>query len=88
MRPIARRLNHSAAVELTVAEEQGQYKPLTMARVTHPDGDIELIGRWTFTPEERKRIANGEDIYVRFPGYTYPHAITLRPDWAGDPDGQ
>lgn len=83
MRPIAPRLNHPAAEELTVAEEQHEFKTITMATVTHPGGERELFARWTFTPEERAAIAAGGDIYVRFPGYTYPHAVTLRPDWAG-----
>lgn len=83
MRPIAPRLNHPAAEELDVAEEQHEYQQLTMARVLYADASVQMIGRWTFTPTERARIAAGEDVYVSFPNHTFPHTISLRPDWAG-----
>lgn len=83
MRPIAPRLNHPAAEEVTVAEEQPEFATITMARVLYADGTVWMWGRWTFTKEERKRIANGEDVYVAFPQHTFPHAISLRPEFAG-----
>jgi hypothetical protein len=86
MRPIAPRLNHPAADELSVAEEQEEFKTITMARVAYGDGTHAMVGRWTLTPEERKRVADGEDIYVTFPTHTFPHTISLRPEWAGAPD--
>lgn len=80
MRPIAPRLN--VGEEITVAEEQPQFKPLTMARVPIEGGGHYMVARWTLTPDERQRIAAGEDIYVRFPEHTYPHTVSLRPEWA------
>jgi hypothetical protein len=41
-----------------------------------------VFARWTFTPEERVRIAAGEDIYLSFPNQMAPHSIELRPCWA------
>lgn len=83
MRPIAPRLG--VGEELTVAEEQPEFSPMTVARVPITDGTVEVVGRWTLTPEERHRIATGEDIYISFPGVVYPHFIGLRPDYA-DPE--
>lgn len=85
MRAIAPRLGDSVSEEITVAEEQEQYRPITMARVQHGDGSATMYGRYTFTPEERSRIAAGEDIYISFPEVTYPHNVSLRPEWA-EPD--
>lgn len=33
--------------------------------------------------EKRARVAAGEDIYIAFPTYTFPHTLSLRPEWAG-----
>lgn len=86
MHPIAPNLNHPAAEEVRVAEQQPEYDPITMARVSYADGTTWMVGRWTFTPEERKRIAKGEDVYVSFPQHTFPHLLTLRPEYAGKED--
>ena len=63
MRMIAPR---TGAPEVTIAEEQEDYAPLTVA--VYGDnaelGPRQLLSRWTFTPEERARIAAGEDLYV------------------------
>lgn len=81
MRPIAPRLG-DIAEEITVAEEQEEFKPLTMARVPVEGGGFYMFARWTLTPEERRRVAAGEDIYVRFPEHTFPHHLSLRPEFA------
>lgn len=82
MRPVAPRLGESVSVEVTVAEEQDEFMTITMARVLHADGTHSMVGRWTLTPEERQRVAAGEDIYVTFPMHTFPHGISLRPEYA------
>lgn len=56
MRMIAPR---TGAPEITVAEDQPEYLALTAAVY-----DNTLLTRWTFTPEERARIAAGEDLYL------------------------
>jgi hypothetical protein len=81
MRPVAPRLRDDIE-ELAVAEEQPEFKPLTMARVICDDRSTMMVARWTFTPEERRRICKGEDVYVSFPEHTFPHQLTLRPEWA------
>lgn len=81
MRAIAPRLGDMSR-ELTVAEDQHQFLPLTMARVRHDDGTHSMYARYTLTPQERARIAMGGDIYVAFPEVTYPHSVSLRPEWA------
>lgn len=81
MRPIAPRLG-DAFDEIAVAEDQPEFKPVTMARVFTGNGSWDMVGRWTLTPEERQRIAAGDDIYITFPRHTFPHSLGLRPDWA------
>lgn len=61
MRPVSPR---TGAPELMVAEEQEQYQPLAVAMYADDEGTIYRVTRWTFTPEERERIARGEDIYI------------------------
>lgn len=47
---------------VTYAKDQPEYRPLPVARLKGREG--RLISRWTFTPEERARIAAGEDLYL------------------------
>lgn len=61
MRPVAPR---TGAPEITVAEEQEEYMPVTVGVYQYEDGTRVLMTRWTLTPEERQRVADGEDIYV------------------------
>lgn len=74
MRPIAPRIE--GAEEITIAEEQHEYMPITAAYVTFPDGVTARVCRWTFTAEERARIAAGEDIY-----FGTPVGVLLTPHW-------
>lgn len=64
MRMIAPR---TGADEVTIAEDQLEYKPLVAAIYVNeqygPDA-LTLLTRWTFTPEERAAIAAGEDVYL------------------------
>lgn len=72
--------------EITIAEDQEQYMPITVAPVTFSDGAFGIVSRWTFTPEERARIAAGEDLYVTLMTFRQPmQPISLdvgRPEWA------
>jgi hypothetical protein len=61
MRMVAPR---TGADEITIAEDQLEYKPLVAARYQTEDGHQMLLTRWRFTDEERARIAGGEDLYL------------------------
>jgi hypothetical protein len=74
VRPIAPRID--GADEITIAEHQLEYMPITACLVQFSDGDVQRVCRWTFTPEERARIAAGEDIY-----FGTPASIKLTPHW-------
>ena len=75
----------TGAPEVTVAEEQEQYMPVTVAFHRFADeapGVRHLVTRWTFTPEERARIAAGEDVYVgqlNFGGPMTPLVVSAGP---------
>jgi hypothetical protein len=51
------------APQVTVAEDQEEFKPITAAICHHPQGDCHVLA---FRPDdqERKRLAGGEDIYI------------------------
>lgn len=61
MRAVAPR---TGAPEQTIAEEQEQYLPITVALYRYDDGTRVLLTRWTLTPAEREAIVRGEDVYV------------------------
>jgi len=89
MRPIAPRLGDDVSDEVTVAEDQHEYKTLVAAFVSHENGSRSAYTRWTLTTDERVRVANGEDVYVAFPECVAPHLIMLRPEWAAAlPEGE
>lgn len=55
----------TGAYEVTVAATQSEYEPLVCA--VYWDEDLEspvLLSRWKPSPEERQRIADGEDLYL------------------------
>jgi hypothetical protein len=54
----------TGAPEVTVAEEQEEYLPITVALYLDEKGARHILTRWTFTAEERAAIAAGEDVYV------------------------
>jgi hypothetical protein len=61
MRAIAPR---TGAPECTLAEEQEEYQPITVAMYGVNDSTSRIVlTRWTLTAEERTAIAAGEDIY-------------------------
>lgn len=62
MRAVAPR---TGAVEVTIAEDQLEYQPLVVACYHMPEaGGQGMLTRWQPSPEERARIAAGEDIYI------------------------
>lgn len=46
-----------------IAKDQPQYIPLPAELVAGPKGAV-VLTRWTFTSEERARIAAGMDLYL------------------------
>lgn len=84
----------TGAPEIQLAESQHEYMELTAAvyMAGEPFGDSKLfLTRWTFTPEERARIAKGEDIFVSqiiFPGHLFtPMNVYAGPEHFQLPDG-
>lgn len=61
MRAIAPR---TGAIETTIAEEQPEYMPITVALYQYADGSCGIVTRWQPSAEERAAILAGEDIYV------------------------
>lgn len=75
MRPIAPR---TGAQEVTIAEEQEEYLPITVA-IYGLDGaqrgSAKLL-RYTLTAEERAAVASGEDVYFM---QIYPNGGPMTP---------
>lgn len=72
----------TGAPEVTVAEEQEEYLPITVACYQDAEGVRHLLARWTFTTEERARLAAGEDVYVAqlsFGGPMTPMSVHVGP---------
>ena len=86
MRSISPRID--GCDEVTVAEEQLEYKALTAAQIRYTDGSRGLMTRWRLTPEEREAIANGADLYLGILTMGKPlQPISLevgRPGWMGE----
>lgn len=85
MRPVAPR---TGAEERTFAEDQEEYLPVTVA--IYPDflgeGTRGLLWRYTLTPEERQRVAAGEDIYIMHLNFNEPltpqqASVGPMPEW-------
>jgi hypothetical protein len=74
MRTISPRID--GADEFTIAEDQLEYMPVTACLIHYEDGSVVRVCRWTFTPEERRAIAAGEDIY-----FGTPANLPLTPHW-------
>lgn len=83
MRPVAPRVG---LPEITIAEEQVEYLPLTGVPVEYEDGTRGILTRWRFTPAERSAIAAGADLYLTqltFGRPMQPLAPTVGPpEWA------
>ncbi|MDB4884557.1 MAG: hypothetical protein JWL95_3323 [Gemmatimonadetes bacterium] len=60
----------TGATEITIAEEQPEYMPVTVAVYQFADGTPALLVRVKPSAEERARIAAGADVYVMQLGNT------------------
>jgi hypothetical protein len=56
--------------EVVFAKEQPQYIPLRA--IVSRDAQRNAMSRWTFTPEQRKAIYEGADIYLRLSTFGEP----------------
>jgi hypothetical protein len=54
----------TGADEVTIAENQLEYKPLVAAVYQTPEGVQTLLTRWRLDDAERARVAAGEDVYL------------------------
>jgi hypothetical protein len=72
MRTIAPR---TGAPEQVIAEEQEEYQPVTVGLYTFLDqpGSMGVLLRYTFTKEEREKLARGEDLYIM---QLYPQGLS------------
>lgn len=80
MRPIAPRID--GITEVSVAEDQLEYKALTVGIHRYEDGSTGIISRWTFTAEERQQIAAGADVLItqlNFGGPITPMSVAVHP---------
>jgi len=50
--------------EVTLAEEQPDYLPLTVAVWKDPAGQVGVLTRWRPSREDLVRLAAGEDLYI------------------------
>lgn len=55
--------NIEGAEEFVIAEDQLEYMPVVACLVQFGNDPITRVIRYTLTPEERKQIAEGEDLY-------------------------
>lgn len=61
MRPIAPR---TGLPEVTLAEDQPEFKPITVALWSDPTGACGCLTRWRPSPEELTALLSGEDVFV------------------------
>ena len=77
MRSVAPR---TGAPEVTIAEDQHQYKTLVGAQYDDPPA---MLTRWRLDDADRERVAAGEDIYLAvltFGGPFPPLSIQVGPE--------
>lgn len=83
MRAVAPRVG---CPEETLAEEQEQFLPLTVAFVEYEDGTRGTMTRWRLDDAERAQLAAGADLYLTLLTFGSPmQPIQLsvgRPGWA------
>jgi hypothetical protein len=84
IRAVAPRTGHPQAHEVTVAEEQPEYMPLTVEWFEHPDQVRTILTRWKPNDEQRARIAAGEDVYVTQLNFN-GRGMTPMNVWVGSP---
>lgn len=56
--------------EVVFARDQPQYIPLRCLRAETPEGDV--MSRWTLTPEQRKAVTDGADIFLTLQTFGNP----------------
>ncbi len=62
MKPISPVIPEYQQYEVVFAKEQPEYRPLPALRLDDPSNPI--VSRWTFTKEERSRVAAGSDLLL------------------------
>lgn len=76
----------TGAPEVTIAENQVEYKPVVAALYVHPQfGNAPvLLTRWRLNDEDRRRIAEGGDLYISLMTFGHPmQPITVQVGPAG-----
>lgn len=74
----------TGAHEVTMGANQPEYEPLIVA--IHYDAELRspvLVSRWKLSPEERERVAAGEDLYlgvVTFDAALQPVLLAVGPE--------
>lgn len=48
--------------ETVYAKDQPEYQPLPVVKIEGPEGQV--LSRWHLSPEDRQRIAEGQDVYL------------------------
>jgi hypothetical protein len=56
-------INALEAHEVVYAKDQPEYIPLRTLRGNTPE--VPVLSRWTLTPEQRKAVADGADIFLQ-----------------------
>ena len=59
-----------ASHEVVYAKDQPEYNPLRTLRSDGPMGRV--ISRWTLTPEQRKAVAEGADVFLELSTFHKP----------------
>ena len=60
--------------EVVYAKDQPQYEPLrTLPYETYPgSGDYRVMSRWSLTPEQRRKVSEGSDIFLTMMTFGQP----------------
>lgn len=58
--------------EITLAEDQQEFQPITVCLWHDPTGAVGVLTRWRPSPDERERLIRGEDIYIALTTYGRP----------------
>ena len=77
MRSVSPRID--GADEFVIAEDQLEFLPVVACLVRYEDGAVIRVIRYTLTPEERKKITEGEDLYFHTPAsqLLQPHSLSV-----------
>lgn len=64
MTPTSPVIPEAAHLEVRLGETQPEYQPLPALPIQFGNGASGVVTRWCFSDEERKRIADGGDLFV------------------------